>query len=73
MDFDYKTFFEFLFPEKGPVNFELHAPDILERRWTVFDANIKRTIGFGLDPTVAVSEAIAFDLRRQLSKLPPLS
>lgn len=38
--------------------FALHAPDILDLRWSVWDGETRSTVGFGEDIAEAVDNAI---------------
>lgn len=57
----YELRFLFLFTptaETKRPRFILHAPDLVELRWTVFDVLARRTIGYGATPEQAVDSAM---------------
>ncbi len=55
----YRKRFQFLYPiDVSNRRYHLHAPDLVELRWQVYDTAIKRTLGYGRSPEDAVDVAI---------------
>jgi hypothetical protein len=63
----YRERFDFLFPASGPVRYRLHAPDLNDTRWSVFDHELKKSIGFGITPEDAVDVALEARRMRQFT------
>lgn len=62
----YENRFKFLFPNTGRPRFQLHAPDLLELRWSVFDTQRKQTVSYGATPEDAVDVAVSVDWQEQV-------
>jgi hypothetical protein len=54
---DLREFIAFLYPPRGQTRFKLHAPDVLELRWTVCCTGSHSTFTFGDTPRDAVRAA----------------
>lgn len=54
----FETRFKFLFGTKTP-RYQLHAPDLCDLMWSVWDTQGKRTIARGSTAEIAVDSAIA--------------
>jgi hypothetical protein len=65
----YQDRFRFLFPVGSKVRFRLCPPDIHELRWSVFDHEDRKSIGFGRTPEDAVDVAVEVLHQRQF--IPP--
>lgn len=64
----YEGRFAFLFPKTGRPRYQLHAPDLLELRWSVFDTQSKQTIAYGHTAEDAVDVAVSVDWHEQVKK-----
>lgn len=53
----FETRFKFLFGTKTP-RYQLHAPDVCDLSWSIWDTESKRTIARGPTPESAVDEAL---------------
>ena len=57
----YELRFKFLFPHelRGRLpRYRLHAPDMLQPKWEVWDSEEKRTVARGVSPELAVDQLI---------------